>query len=1158
MSVPNPATASLAGDFPDVPARFWALKIVPPTLLSVAVWIAADVGYLLGHMAAEVFSVIIAMTAMVVSTTSRHFTRNHFAVFVAVAIGWSGVLDLAHMFAYKGMNLIPTTSANPATQLWIGARLIQALAMLAAPFMLTRKVASATRLHLVFGLAALMVVLAVATGWFPDAYIDGQGLTPFKIYAEYFAIVLMAMSLVLLWQRRKLLSQPLLLGMTAALLAMMAAEFVLTLYVNIYSHANLAGHLLKIYAFWFVYVALVRSTMAMPFAMLARAASTYDAIPEPTFIVGADGVIQRANAFAARQLGQPPAWFVGRGAHDLLHDPRVKTSECPLCRQLGQRDGDLETLLALPGDEFAECHLAPFSLNRDPLPAWVMVVRNVTERERLKRDRERLVADLAERVKELRCLSEVSLLSSQADLTMAQLLERVQPAVAQGFRSSQWVAVGIDSTWGRFGPAVPRNPVALLEAEILDEGVSAGWIRAWYADVGRNAGGSFLPEEDVLLRTVASRIAEASLRHRAQERVRRLTFLYELLGEANRAISRSVDRPQLEAALYQALQAQGAFPKIFIAISDSEGPPWQVAYHHGFAPEHLPLLEATLSHPDSRLTPLAAHLRSGRVGVLTLHDQPVTAGTFFADWEDYLSREGVHHRAFMPLMCERRLVGLVGVYAAGSVAFDEEQVRLLEDLSADVSFALDRFVAEDRQQAAEAAAQEVEQRFRELFRMSPVPMQISGATDKRVEAINEAHQQWLGYTLEDFPDEDAWFNKIYPDETARREARAHWTQGVVRARAGEVVTSPEFRLRCKNGSTRIAQGRLSVINDTAVIAWIDLTDVYRHEQALRESEQRFRGMVEQSITGMYVRRDGRFLYVNPRFCDIVGWSAEELLGREVLGFVDPDLANHQRVHDAWQHVGGGDGQSVSYTVTMRRKDGQTIDLGLSGRSITWDDGLPATIMMSQDITEKKRAQDRIAAYVKQLEATMRGTLNAVASMVEMRDPYTAGHEHRVGLIAAAIGREMGWDEERCTNLEMLGLVHDVGKIAVPAEILVKPSRLSPVEMELVRGHAEAGYQILRNVPFPTPVAEIVRQHHERMDGSGYPQGLKGDQILPEARVLAVADVLESMASHRPYRPALGIDVALAEIIRGRGPAYDPEVCDALLRLVHDKGYQLPT
>ena len=193
----------------------------------------------------------------------------------------------------------------------------------------------------------------------------------------------------------------------------------------------------------------------------------------------------------------------------------------------------------------------------------------------------------------------------------------------------------------------------------------------------------------------------------------------------------------------------------------------------------------------------------------------------------------------------------------------------------------------------------------------------------------------------------------------------------------------------------------------------------------------------------------------------------------------------------------------------------------------------------------------------QLEAAMQSTIQAVANVVEAHDPYTAGHERRVGIIAADIAREMGWSEEKCRIQQLIGLVHDIGKISIPAEILSKPGRLSAIEFELIKTHAEQGYQILKDVDFPLPIAEIIREHHERMDGSGYPRGLKRVETLLESRLLAVADVLEAMASHRPYRAAFGIEETLHEIESHRAQHFDPEVVDAMLRLFREKGYQLP-
>jgi putative nucleotidyltransferase with HDIG domain len=192
----------------------------------------------------------------------------------------------------------------------------------------------------------------------------------------------------------------------------------------------------------------------------------------------------------------------------------------------------------------------------------------------------------------------------------------------------------------------------------------------------------------------------------------------------------------------------------------------------------------------------------------------------------------------------------------------------------------------------------------------------------------------------------------------------------------------------------------------------------------------------------------------------------------------------------------------------------------------------------------------------QLAAALRGTIGVVAKTLEIRDPYTAGHQRRVASLALAVATEMGLPDATRVAIEMAALVHDVGKIGVPAEILSKPTRLLSSEFNLIKEHPRIGYGILQGVEFPWPVADIIVQHHERLDGSGYPDGLKGDAIGLEARIISVADVVEAMASHRPYRPALGIDAALAEISSKRGKLYDEVAVDACVRLFSHKNFQL--
>ena len=201
-------------------------------------------------------------------------------------------------------------------------------------------------------------------------------------------------------------------------------------------------------------------------------------------------------------------------------------------------------------------------------------------------------------------------------------------------------------------------------------------------------------------------------------------------------------------------------------------------------------------------------------------------------------------------------------------------------------------------------------------------------------------------------------------------------------------------------------------------------------------------------------------------------------------------------------------------------------------------------------------EEKISETVEQLRKGIDDTIRAMAMIVEERDPYTAGHQERVANLSVAIAQDLNLSEEQINGIRMAGMIHDIGKMNVPAEILSKPTQMSHIELELIKSHAEIGYRILETIAFPYPVAKIVYHHHERINGSGYPQGLKGDEILLEARILTVADVVEAMASHRPYRPALGIDAALEEIEKNRGVLYDDNVADACLRLFREKGFQL--
>jgi putative two-component system response regulator len=212
------------------------------------------------------------------------------------------------------------------------------------------------------------------------------------------------------------------------------------------------------------------------------------------------------------------------------------------------------------------------------------------------------------------------------------------------------------------------------------------------------------------------------------------------------------------------------------------------------------------------------------------------------------------------------------------------------------------------------------------------------------------------------------------------------------------------------------------------------------------------------------------------------------------------------------------------------------------------------LSVEQGVRARKLAEKALRESEKKLRTSLLDSITALASIVEMRDPYTSGHQRRVAQLAIAIAKELKLSEEQVEGIHLASVVHDIGKVRVPAEILSKPGKLSELEFALIKEHAQNGYEILKPIDFPWPIAQIVWQHHERMDGSGYPQGLKGDQIMLEARILSAADAVEAMSSHRPYRASLGVEVALAEISAQRGSHFDPQVVDACFALFHEQHY----
>lgn len=332
---------------------------------------------------------------------------------------------------------------------------------------------------------------------------------------------------------------------------------------------------------------------------------------------------------------------------------------------------------------------------------------------------------------------------------------------------------------------------------------------------------------------------------------------------------------------------------------------------------------------------------------------------------------------------------------------------------------------------------------------------------------------------------------------------------------------------------------------------------FQMQMQLQEREQRFFTIL-RSIGDAVIATDkeGNVTFLNPMAENLTGFERKKALNNPLAKIFRIKSLNHKKTYEIdVQNLIKGNAPKIPDEVFLISQNEKKTPISLNIAPIKDEEkNITGVVAAFSDISRRKKAEDNLRKSMQKIKSSLQETVKAIASIIETRDPYTAGHQHRTTNLACAIAREMNLSPDRIDGLRMAGNLHDIGKITVPAEILSKPGKISEEEYNIIKTHPRVGYDIIKNIEFPWPVAQIVLQHHERIDGSGYPSGIKGDRIILEAKILAVADVTEAMASHRPYRPARRIEQALKEITDNKGKLYDPKVVDACLR-VFDKGFQ---
>jgi PAS domain S-box-containing protein len=739
-------------------------------------------------------------------------------------------------------------------------------------------------------------------------------------------------------------------------------------------------------------------------------------------------------------------------------------------------------------------------------------------------------------------------------------------------------------------PTEERAEVAHRLAEVMRVGSQL------YEARHRSASGEVFPVEISSRRVsvdgsnfVQAIIRDISARSVAEARIKRLAEAHDALSAVNRAIVHIDDEGELYREICDVIVARAGFRVAWIGLIDREARMVIPAAQAGDAEAYVSALR--IPFDDGHAEPRSLIERAIRTGEPVIV-QDIANDPHEAVWHDGARRWNLGSKAIVPLRRAGTVVGTLNVYAAEPGAFDDEYMKLLLEMGADVSFALGS-IARNRE------LRESEARFRAMMEQSVAAVYV--IQDGRIVYANPRLLEIFGYGAGESFDENPLAHVAPPDRARVAGEMARRLQGVRSAAYSFSAMHRDGSLFTFGISAQLA----SYLGKPAIIAiGQDITEKERAEaergDRLRRAEAHLaalttvtgsasliagnvedftRELTEAAANAAGVERANVWLFdeaeTELRCIDLYEVTparhsagatlaqaqfAPEFAALKSAAYIDAN----EPLTDARTA-----GYAESYLKPLRITSMLDAVVRFSGKNLgllclehvdrphRWDhDEIAFACQLADKLALAVTNRDRQRTQQK-LRRSLEDSIAAIAATVEMRDPYTAGHERRVAEIAAAIATEMALPPFMVEGIHFGAMIHDLGKIQIPAEILSKPTRISPVEFALIKGHAQAGYDILKGIDFPWPVAEMARQHHERIDGSGYPQGLKGEQILLEARVLAVADVVEAMASHRPYRAGLGIDKALAEIERGRGTAYDPLVADACLRLFREKSYLLP-
>jgi PAS domain S-box-containing protein/putative nucleotidyltransferase with HDIG domain len=617
-----------------------------------------------------------------------------------------------------------------------------------------------------------------------------------------------------------------------------------------------------------------------------------------------------------------------------------------------------------------------------------------------------------------------------------------------------------------------------------------------------------------------------------------LTRVLRTLSAGNRALVSAADEASLVAEVCRTVVDVGGFPLAWVGYVEHDEAcsvrPVAVAGQSGF----MEGIQVSWADDDYGRGQTGTAVRTRRAQVVDdLSYVPMST-----EWRAATAKFGLRSGCALPLQLDGEVLGALSIYAGEPGAFGPSEVDLLSELAEDLSYGIGR--------ARDAVSLHAsEERFRTLADEAPIGI-METSRDGVVQYANAKMQEITGQPVEVLVAQ-SWLTPVHAEDSDQVLALVDKVQLRQKATASYRLLRPDGEAR----PVRVLVAPKGGHPDGGFIVAVE--DVTAEVQAERAAEERAHFLEELlraiPVPVYYLDATRHFLGYNPAYGALLGRSRDEIVGKTVFDTRPAELAERFDATD--RELLAHPGMASEEEVELAGPDGAPRSVLVHKAVFSDVAGRPAGIVgVNFDLTGIRRAEQEQASAAERLELTLAGAVAALSATTELRDPYTAGHQRRVAELACAIAGELGWDDARTELLRTASVLHDIGKIVVPAEILSKPGHLSVIEMAIISQHAAAGADIVGPIGFDPDVAEIIRQHHERLDGSGYPSGLGGDEILPGALVLSVADVVEAMISHRPYRPALPIEAAVTELEDGAGTRYQASACRAAISLLCEQGF----